>query len=130
MRFYRPTTLVSRPRVSVVIPCYIYGGYLPDAVTSALDQVGLDGDVFMADDASPDDSVSVARNLAAADPRVDVLVHDHDAGHIQIHNDGLAKARGDYVVLLSGGGAPRRRRRLDDLRNTRLAGNSHRMALR
>ncbi|MBD3915234.1 glycosyltransferase family 2 protein [Nocardioides hwasunensis] len=101
MRFHRPAPITSRPRVSVVIPCYRYGHYLPGAVASALDQDMLDVDVLVVDDASPDDSALVARELAARDPRVDVLVHEQNAGHIQTYNDGLAKASGDYVVLLS-----------------------------
>ncbi|MET0739060.1 MAG: glycosyltransferase family 2 protein [Acidimicrobiales bacterium] len=87
--------------MSVVVPCYNYGHYLPDAVASALDQDGLDVDVLIVDDASTDDSAAVARRLADADPRVDVLVHEENAGHIRTYNDGLAKATGDYVVLLS-----------------------------
>ena len=70
MRLHRPKPFVGAPRVSVVIPCYNYGRYLPDAVASALDQDGLDVDVLVVDDASPDDSAEVARRLAAADPRV------------------------------------------------------------
>ncbi|WP_426241953.1 glycosyltransferase family 2 protein [Nocardioides sp. LHG3406-4] len=101
MRFHRPRALTTRPTVSVVVPCYNYGHYLPDAVASALDQEGLEVDVLIVDDASPDDSARVARKLAAADPRVDVLVHDVNAGHIRTYNDGLTKATGDYVVLLS-----------------------------
>jgi hypothetical protein len=101
MRFHRPRALGRTPRVSVVVPCYNYGRYLPDAVASALDQEGLDVDVLVVDDASPDDSADVARELAAAYPRVNVLVHEQNAGHIQTYNDGLARARGDYVVLLS-----------------------------
>lgn len=101
MRFHRPRVLSTRPSVSVVIPCYNYGRYLPDAVASALDQDGLDVDVLVVDDASPDGSAAVARSLAEVDPRVDVIVHEENAGHIRTYNDGLAKARGDYVVLLS-----------------------------
>ncbi|QSR32555.1 glycosyl transferase family 2 [Nocardioides sp. S5] len=101
MRLHRPTPFYGAPRVSVVIPCYRYGGYLPDAVASVLDQDGLDVDVLVVDDASPDDSAEVARRLAATDPRVSVLVHERNAGHIQTYNDGLSRATGDYVVLLS-----------------------------
>jgi cellulose synthase/poly-beta-1,6-N-acetylglucosamine synthase-like glycosyltransferase len=75
MRMHRPTPFVGAPRVSVVIPCYRYGVYLPAAVASALDQADLDVDVLIVDDASPDDSAKVAEELASADPRVDVLVH-------------------------------------------------------
>ncbi|PKH37441.1 Glycosyltransferase involved in cell wall bisynthesis [Nocardioides alpinus] len=101
MRFHSPRALGRTPRVSVVIPCYNYGRYLPAAVASALDQQGLDVDVLVVDDASPDGSHLVAQELAASDPRVDVLVHDNNAGHIQTYNDGLTRAEGDYVVLLS-----------------------------
>ncbi len=97
----RPVPLTTRPTVSVVIPCYNYGHYLPGAVASALDQEGVDVDVLVVDDASTDDSAAVARSLAESDPRVDVLVHEVNRGHIAAYNDGLAKARGDYVVLIS-----------------------------
>jgi glycosyltransferase involved in cell wall biosynthesis len=85
----------------VVIPCYRYGHYLPAAVASALDQSGVDVEVIVVDDASPDDSADVARSLAAADERVRVLVHEENAGHIATYNDGLALATGDYVTLVS-----------------------------
>lgn len=101
MRFHRPVPLSTTPSVSVVVPCYRYGRYLPAAVASALDQPGVDVEVVVVDDASPDDSADVARALAAADPRVRVLVHERNLGHIRTYNDGLALARGDYVSLLS-----------------------------
>lgn len=101
MRLHRPVPLSTRPRVSVVVPCYNYGRFLPEAVSSALDQEGLDVDVLIVDDASTDDSADVALRLAQADPRVDVLLHETNRGHIQTYNDGLTKVTGDYVVLLS-----------------------------
>lgn len=102
MRVHRQRGLAGRrPRVTVVIPCYNYGHYLPQAVASALDQRGIDVDVLIVDDASPDGSADVARALAAADDRVDLLVHEENQGHIATYNDGLGRATGDYVVLLS-----------------------------
>lgn len=101
MGFRRPRPLTTRPTVSVVIPCYNYGRFLPDAVASALDQRGVDVDVLVVDDASTDDSAEVALELARRNPRVDVLLHEQNVGHIQTYNDGLAKVRGDYVALLS-----------------------------
>jgi glycosyltransferase involved in cell wall biosynthesis len=101
MRLHRPAPLIARPRVSVVVPCYNYGAFLPAAVSSALDQQGVDVDVLIVDDASTDGSAAVAERLAAEDGRVDVLVHETNRGHIATYNDGLAKVSGDYVVLLS-----------------------------
>lgn len=97
----RPAPLRSRPSVTVVVPCYNYGRYLPAAVTSALEQPGVDVEVIVVDDASTDDSADVARALAAADDRVTVVVHERNFRHIATYNDGLARATGEYVVLLS-----------------------------
>jgi len=96
-----PQPLQGRPTVSVVIPCYKYGHFLPQCVRSVLDQEDVDVDILIVDDASPDDSAEVARRLAEADDRVQVLVHEVNQGHIATYNEGLAKAHGEYVVLLS-----------------------------
>ena len=91
-----------RPTVSVVIPCYKYGHFLPGCVHSVLDQDGVDVRVLIIDDASPDDSAQVALRLAAEDPRVEAHVHEVNKGHIATYNEGLIDwADGDYSVLIS-----------------------------
>jgi glycosyltransferase involved in cell wall biosynthesis len=91
-----------RPTVSVVIPCYGYGRFLPDCVQSVLDQDGVDVRVLIIDDASPDDSADVAARLAAADDRVEARRHAQNHGHIATYNEGLLEwADGDYSILLS-----------------------------
>jgi glycosyltransferase involved in cell wall biosynthesis len=89
--------------VSVVIPCYKYGHFLEEAVSSVLDdQPGVDVRVLIIDDASPDDSADVARKIAARDARVDVTVHATNKGNIATFNEGLLEwADGDYCVLMS-----------------------------
>jgi glycosyltransferase involved in cell wall biosynthesis len=89
--------------VSVVIPCYKYGHFLEEAVTSVLDdQAGVDVRVLIIDDASPDDSAEVARKIEARDPRVEVVVHEVNRGNIATFNEGLLDwANGDYCVLMS-----------------------------
>jgi glycosyltransferase involved in cell wall biosynthesis len=89
--------------VSVVIPCYNYGHFLEDAVTSVLDdQEGVDVRVLIIDDASPDDSAEMARKIAARDPRIEVIVHATNKKNIATFNEGLLEwADGDYCVLLS-----------------------------
>jgi Glycosyl transferase family 2 len=90
------------PSVSVVIPCYRYGRFLPQCVNSVLEQGGVDVRVLVIDDASPDDSAQVAARLAAADERVEVRVHEVNRGHIATYNEGLLEwADGDYSVLVS-----------------------------
>jgi hypothetical protein len=101
VRRMRPRPLTTRPSVSVVVPCYNYGHFLPALVADVLAQPGVDVDLIIVDDASPDGSADIARTLAAADPRVRVLAHNTNLRHIATYNDGLRAATGDYVVLLS-----------------------------
>ncbi len=107
--------------VSVVIPCYNYGHFLEDAVSSVLDdQEGVDVRVLIIDDASPDGSAAVARAIAGRDSRVDVIVHETNKGNIATFNEGLLEwADGDYCLLMSADdratpGALRRARDLMD----------------
>jgi hypothetical protein len=96
-----PRPLSSRPRVTVVIPCYNYGRFLEPCLASFLDSDGLDVDAIIVDDASPDGSAAVAREIAARDPRVRVIEHRTNQRHIATYNEGLAAAEGEYVMLLS-----------------------------
>nr|WP_167758056.1 glycosyltransferase [Microbacterium sp. dk485] len=100
-----PVILPGRPRRSagatVVIPCYRYGHYLRAAVHSALAQRHVDMRVIIVDDASPDDSLAVARDIAAADSRVSVIPHETNQGHIRTYNDGLEAVDTEFVALVS-----------------------------
>jgi glycosyltransferase involved in cell wall biosynthesis len=86
--------------VTVVIPCYNYADYLPDAVGSALGQEGVEISVVVVDDASRDSSGAVAEALAAKDPRVTVIRHRENRGPVDTFNDGLALARSEFLVRL------------------------------
>lgn len=88
------------PRVSVAVASYNYGRYLRECVRSALDQRDVDVDVVIVDDGSADDSVAIARELAAGDPRVRLIAHPRNRGHIATFNEALWAAEGDYVVKL------------------------------
>lgn len=90
----------AAPSVSVVITCYNYARFLPDAVASALAQEGVDVDVVIVDDASTDDSVEVAQRLCERDGRVALVRHLENRGHVESANEALARATGTYVVKL------------------------------
>lgn len=102
MKVLRPTITDRRPKVSVIIAHYNYGRFLPDAVRSATEQqAGVDVEVVIVDDRSTDGSDAVARSLASGDPRIQLVEHTVNMQHIRTYNDGLSRATGDYVVLLS-----------------------------
>lgn len=87
--------------VSVIVPCYNYGRYLPGCVASILSQDGVIVDVRILDDSSADGSGEIASAIAEQDSRVSVTRHEVNRGHIATYNEGLGQAKGDYVVLLS-----------------------------
>jgi Glycosyl transferase family 2 len=89
------------PRVSVVVPCYNYGRFLPDCVDSVLAQRDVEVDVLIVDDASTDGSSDIADAVAETDRRVRVLHNEHNIGHIATYNRGFDEATGEYVILLS-----------------------------
>lgn len=96
-----PRPLRGRSGVTVVIPCYNYGRYLPAAVDSVLSQPGVDAHVLIIDDASPDGSADVARELAQTRPRVRAILHSENQKHIRTYNDGLKRVETEFVTLVS-----------------------------
>ena len=89
-------------KIDVVVPCYNYGRFLEECVASVLNQSMRDVRVLIIDDASSDNSSEIARKLADTDPRVHVLRHEHNRGHIATYNEGLLGwANADYSLLLS-----------------------------
>lgn len=88
------------PTVSVVIPCYNYGRYLPEAVGSALSQSGVDVQVIIVDDVSTDNSLSVAHSLAHGEHRVQVIERTENGGPVAAFNEGLTLVEGEYLVRL------------------------------
>lgn len=91
---------IHRPNVSVVITCHNYGHYLRQSVRSALDQESVSVDVVVVDDASTDDSLQVARGLAAEDSRIRVVELEKNKGPAGAFNSGLELCAGEYVVRL------------------------------
>jgi glycosyltransferase involved in cell wall biosynthesis len=88
-------------KVDVVVPCYNYGRFLTDCVHSVLGQSIADVRVLIIDDASADDSVEVASRLRELDPRVELIAHARNQGHINTYNEGIEWASADYFLLLS-----------------------------
>jgi glycosyltransferase involved in cell wall biosynthesis len=86
------------PRVSFVIRCRDYARFVGLAIESLLGQTFTDLEVIAIDDGSTDDSAAVLERFSA-DPRVRVVRHERNRGHIQTGNEGLGLARGEIVGL-------------------------------
>ena len=85
--------------ISVLINNYNYGRYLARAVASVQAQTRLADEIIVVDDGSTDDSLSIARALASADPRV-VVVSKANGGQLSAFHAGLAAASGEIVCFL------------------------------
>lgn len=86
--------------VDVVIPCYQYGRFLPEAVISVLSQGVPDLRILIIDNASTDGSADVARKLAELQPEIHVSLHTVNQGSTASYNEGIDWARADYFLLL------------------------------
>jgi glycosyltransferase involved in cell wall biosynthesis len=88
---------MPEPLVSFVVPCYNYARFLPDCLNSIFaQQGGFDFEIIAIDDCSTDHTPQVLRDYAA-DPRVQVITHTVNRGHVFTVNEGLAAARGRFV---------------------------------
>jgi glycosyltransferase involved in cell wall biosynthesis len=85
--------------VDICIPCYQYGRYLGDCIRSVQEQGIDDLRILIIDNASTDDSVEVARQFAAADPRIEVRARPVNLGPHASFNEGVDWAASDYFML-------------------------------
>jgi len=97
---YPPRKHHDGATVGVVIPCYNYARFLRQAVDSVLTQEEVRVDVVIVDDASTDDSLTVARALASQDSRVRVFANVTNEGAVATFNRGLAEVHGEFLVRL------------------------------
>ena len=97
------STGADLPRVRVIVPCYDYADVLEGCVTSVLAQAGVDVQVLIVDDRSPDDTPAVAERLTARDDRVVYRRHAVNQGLIGTINHGLewAAEDSDYTTVVS-----------------------------
>ncbi len=87
----------ATPRVSIIIPTYNYGRYLPDAINSILAQTFRDFEVIVVDDGSTDDTPAIL--AAQTDPRVRP-VRKENGGTSSARNHGRTLARGEFLTFL------------------------------
>src|SRR5437762_7083616 len=88
----------SNPRVSVVIPCYNLGRYLPGAIASVRAQTLSDVEIIVVDDGSTDADVAPALD-AVAGPDLQV-VRSSNRGLSAARNLGIQRARADCISCL------------------------------
>jgi glycosyltransferase involved in cell wall biosynthesis len=79
------------PRVSIIIPCFNLGGFLDEAVDSALSQTFHDLEVLIVDDGSTDEATRAL--LAGYDRPRTRVVRTANLGLPSAKNTGIAETR-------------------------------------
>jgi glycosyltransferase involved in cell wall biosynthesis len=95
-----PQAELDAPAVDVLIPNYQYGRFLRQCVESVLTQGIEHVRVLIIDNASTDDSVEVAQQLAAEDSRVQLVARRRNLGPHASYNEGIDWATSKYFIVL------------------------------
>jgi glycosyltransferase involved in cell wall biosynthesis len=91
----------TSPPISVIVPCYNHGRYLPAAVASVVAQTNTDWELIIVDDGSTDDSAAVAEQIIASYPGHRMqLLRQSNQGLSASRNNGIRAARGSYILPL------------------------------
>ncbi len=87
--------------VSLIIPCYNYAHFLPEAVASVVAQTYSAWEIVIVDDGSRDATLAVAQQLIVAYPERQIrLFHQPNAGAAAARNTGARAAQGELLVFL------------------------------
>ena len=85
--------------VSVIIPVYNACEYLRPALDSVIGQSMENIEIICIDDGSTDCSLEIVMEYQKRDPRVRIIT-ETNAGPALARNNGLKRARGEYVIFL------------------------------
>ncbi|MEP4533558.1 MAG: glycosyltransferase [Cyclobacteriaceae bacterium] len=85
--------------VSVIIPAYNATKYIDETIDSVLNQSFQDLEVIIVNDGSRDDTASIISKRSNIDKRVS-SIHQENAGVSSARNNGIRKAKGEYLVFL------------------------------
>lgn len=99
------------PAISVVVPCYNYGRYLPDAINSLIGgetclgympkQTFQSFEIVIVDDTSTDNSLEMANELADDWKAIRVVALDENRGTPGCINAGIEASYGEFIHILS-----------------------------
>ncbi|MSU34521.1 MAG: glycosyltransferase [Pedosphaera sp.] len=87
------------PRLSVVMPNYNHGRYLPTSVGALLAQSVQPDEIIVVDDASTDDSLEILGALARQHPHLKVVRNERNQGVLPTVNRGFHLSTGDVIFF-------------------------------
>lgn len=87
-------------KVSVIIPAHNAGGFIADALTSALGQTAREIEIIVVDDGSSDNTAEIVAHFCERDARVILLRHTTSRGVSAARNTAIARSAGIWIAPL------------------------------
>ncbi|MFA5772802.1 MAG: glycosyltransferase family A protein [Thermoplasmata archaeon] len=86
--------------VSILIPAYNYGHYIPETIESILNQTYRNFEIIIVDDGSTDDTANVINKYAAIYPEKIRYFHQKNQGPQIALNTAYNHSKGEYIFFL------------------------------
>lgn len=90
---------MSSPLLSIIVPVYNVGTFLPTCIDSILSQSFDNYELILVDDGSTDESSQICDDYANRDERI-IVFHQNNNGVSIARNTGLSKATGEWVTFI------------------------------
>lgn len=90
---------MSRPLISIIMPCYNAEAYIEQAVINVFEQTYGNVELIVVDDGSSDSSPALLTKVANTYPEL-TLLHQPNKGPYPARNLALQHAKGEFIVFL------------------------------
>lgn len=89
----------SKPKISVIIPCYNGERFIGNAIKSVLNQTYKNWELVIVDDGSTDSSCEIVENYFNND-KVRLVKNTYNKGIAKTMNKGIVVSTGDFIAFL------------------------------
>lgn len=91
---------MSKPLVSVLIPCYNVEDYVVESVSSIMDQTYTNLEIIIINDCSTDNTTDKLEELASKDNRIKIYKNEINLKLIKTLNKGIELCSGKYIARM------------------------------
>ncbi len=91
--------IISKPRVSVIVPVYNVAQYLEECLDSIVNQNFVRMQIICINDGSTDNSLEILKKYRKKDKRIKII-NQHNQGLSAARNAGLKYIKGKYVIFI------------------------------
>lgn len=92
---------MNKIKVSVIVPAYNVEKYIEKTLKSIMNQTLREIEIIVINDGSKDNTLSIIKRLMMEDNRI-VLIDKKNGGVSRARNDGIKKAKGEYISFIDG----------------------------